>query len=845
MNVFTLWNDMRLKWKLLFLGLIGVILMAASSMLLTNYTNKTISGEVEKAMLHEAEMQGKLIAEGVLNMVKTQDQLLRIKLSGDLAVARNYLKAEGGAKLSHESVTWKAINQFNQNAISVKLPIFLAGNNWLEQNYSSGKETLIVDKVKEMVGGTCTIFQIMNQQGDMLRVATNVIGHDGNRAIGTYIPATNPDGTANKVIETVMRGETYIGRAFVVDQWYIAAYEAIKDTEGKIVGMLYVGIPIEMVSDLRKAIQDVNVGSTGYVYVLGGSGDQKHKTIIHRVLGANADLSNTKDSDGKLIIQEMVEKALPTAKDGKPVMYFYPWLDQGATVPKTKFAALVYYEPWDWVIGASTYHQDFLQSLDNVNASFANGWRISVMVSLLILLFICLISWNVSSGINGIIELFKSEMSLLVQAAKNGKLATRGRVDLITAEFKPILTGVNETLDAVIEPLNVAAQYFDRISRGDLPPVITADYKGDFNLIKVNLNNCIGNIRSLADDANRLADAAVAGKLSTRADAARHQGEYRKIIEGVNNTLDAVINPLKVAANYVDQISNGELPPEITENYNGDFNDIKNNLNKCVRNLTRVATEIRVAAENVASGSNELSSSAEQLSSGANNQAAAAEEVSSSMEEMSSSIQHNADNSMQTEKMATKAALDAKAGGEAVNETVIAMNSIASKIAIIEEIARQTNLLALNAAIEAARAGEHGKGFAVVATEVRKLAERSQIAAGEIRTLSASSVKVATQAGEMLHHIVPDIQKTAELVKEISAASREQNVGAEQINKALQQLDSVIQNNAGSSEELASTAEELSSQAEQMRSVIGFFKLKIQDMPNQQKAKKKPETHRS
>jgi len=194
------------------------------------------------------------------------------------------------------------------------------------------------------------------------------------------------------------------------------------------------------------------------------------------------------------------------------------------------------------------------------------------------------------------------------------------------------------------------------------------------------------------------------------------------------------------------------------------------------------------------------------------------------MEEMSSNIKQNADNAQQTEKIALKAAHDAKEGGQAVTETVSAMKDIAMKISIIEEIARQTNLLALNAAIEAARAGEHGKGFAVVATEVRKLAERSQTAAAEISKLSSSSVEVAEKAGEMLTRIVPDIQKTAELVQEISAASNEQNTGADQINKAIQQLDQVIQENASATEEMASTAEELSSQAVQLQDIIGFFR---------------------
>jgi methyl-accepting chemotaxis protein len=180
---------------------------------------------------------------------------------------------------------------------------------------------------------------------------------------------------------------------------------------------------------------------------------------------------------------------------------------------------------------------------------------------------------------------------------------------------------------------------------------------------------------------------------------------------------------------------------------------------------------------------------------------------------------------MQTEKISIKSSIDAKEGGKAVVETVAAMKEIATKISIIEEIARQTNLLALNAAIEAARAGEHGKGFAVVASEVRKLAERSQSAAGEISTLSTRSVAIAEQAGEMLTKMVPDIQKTSELVQEITASSKEQDTGAEQINKAIQQLDQVIQQNASASEEMASTSEELSSQAEQLQDSISFFNI--------------------
>lgn len=198
---------------------------------------------------------------------------------------------------------------------------------------------------------------------------------------------------------------------------------------------------------------------------------------------------------------------------------------------------------------------------------------------------------------------------------------------------------------------------------------------------------------------------------------------------------------------------------------------------------------------------------------------------------MTANIRQNADNAMQAEKISIPAANDAGEGGAAVNETVAAMKQIADKINIVEEIARQTNLLALNAAIEAARAGEHGKGFAVVAAEVRKLAERSQQAAAEINDLSTNSVDVADKAGKLLEVIVPNIQRTSELVQEISAASKEQDAGAEQINRSIQQLDGVIQQNASASEEMASTAEELSSQSELLAEMISFFNVSNTSIP--------------
>ncbi|RZN11658.1 methyl-accepting chemotaxis protein [Bradyrhizobium genosp. SA-3] len=272
-------------------------------------------------------------------------------------------------------------------------------------------------------------------------------------------------------------------------------------------------------------------------------------------------------------------------------------------------------------------------------------------------------------------------------------------------------------------------------------------------------------------------------------------------------------------------VAEGDLSKTIPSASNDEIGDLVKSLNGMVEKLRQIVAEAITAAQNVSAGSQELSASAEQLSQGATEQASSAEEASSSMEEMASNVKQNADNANQTEKIAAQSAKDAEASGVAVGRAVEAMRTIAEKITIVQEIARQTDLLALNAAVEAARAGEHGKGFAVVASEVRKLAERSQAAAADIGTLSTESVKVAQEAGQMLSKLVPDIKKTAELVQEITAACREQDVGSAQINQAIQQLDKVGQQNASASEQVSSTSEELASQAEQLQSTISFFRI--------------------
>ncbi|HKK62120.1 MAG TPA: methyl-accepting chemotaxis protein, partial [Bacteroidales bacterium] len=565
------------------------------------------------------------------------------------------------------------------------------------------------------------------------------------------------------------------------------------------------------------------------------------------------------------------------------------------------------------------------------------------------------------------VNLLVSDAKTLANAAEEGQLDVRADASQHYGDFKEVVEGVNDTLDNVINPLNVAAEYVDRISKGDIPAKIEDNYNGDFNEIKNNLNLCIDSLNGLIDemnhmskehdlgdidvvidvdkfegayhkmaqgvndmvnghitvkkkamacvkefgegnfeaeleqfpgkkafinetieqvrknlkaliaDTNILVEAAVEGKLDVRADASKHDGDFVKIVQGVNDTLDAVINPLNVAADYINRISVGDMPELITDTYHGDFNTIKNNLNKLVeainditskakmvadgdltvnlqkrsakddlmaslndmvQSTAKIIAEFNAASENISASSQQMSSTSQQISQGATEQASSAEEVSSSMEEMLANIQQNTDNAQQTEKIALNASEGIEKVNKASAETLKFMQEIADKIGIIGEISRETNILALNAAVEAARAGEHGKGFAVVAAEVRKLAERSQVSAVEIDELTKNSVKATEESSKMLEDIAPEIGKTAKLVQEIAAASIEQSSGADQVNNAIQQLNQVTQQNAAASEEMATSSEEQAGQSEQLLEMISFFTLEDDKKAKKGAAKK-------
>lgn len=577
----------------------------------------------------------------LVEVISVELQTNKEKVSLSLHLASNYFLRQGKlVESSDEYVSYSAANQFTGATSNVRV------NKW----YLNGKElqnsTDVVDAIKKMGVATATIFQKVPQ--GYLRISTNVIGNDGNRAIGTFIPFDNP------VAQAIDRGQTFTGRAWVVNDWYLTAYEPIR-IDGEIKGMLYVGMPEKNLTQISALFNKKKFFDTGYPYIVGADGN----LIVHP------------SSVGTNISKEEFFQFMLSHKTGQVVRDEYMW--QG----HNKVQYVKYFEPIDAFVSVGFYESEMNKLLNR---------------TMMVILVVTLIS-----------------------------------VGLVILVLRTIV-------QSVVVALRKGVEFAKTVSTGDLTATVDVYQK---------------------DEVGELADA----------------------------------------------------------------------LRNMVEKLKDIVENIQSGADSITGAGFEVSSASQQLSQGASEQASAAEEVSSSMEQMAANIQQNTDNAQQTDKISQKVSDGVQKVGNASKESLVSIRNIAEKIGIINDIAFQTNILALNAAVEAARAGEHGRGFAVVAAEVRKLAERSKIAADEIVSLASKSVNVTEEASELMADLIPEIERTAKLVQEISAASIEQSSGSDQINSAIQQLNQVTQQNAAASEELATSSEELSSQAEQLKELISFFKI--------------------
>ncbi|HEY3269399.1 MAG TPA: Cache 3/Cache 2 fusion domain-containing protein, partial [Armatimonadota bacterium] len=554
--------------------LLVLVVAAAPGVVMVSMTaleGHRVSGDVGGELNRQGKENLAGITRGVYSLCETQQESLKGVLSQNLNVAQDIIRRGGGIHLLPAVTSWRASNQFTKTVQNVTLPRVAVGATWLGNNASAGVKTPVVDEAAQMVGGAFTIFQRMNAQGDMLRVATNVLKKDRTRAIGTFIPAANEDGTPNPIVAAVLQGKPYEGRAFVVDQWYVAIYKPVMDSSGRVIGMLFTGVRQENVNSLRRGILATTVGKSGYVAVLGGTGDLRGTYIISKGGARDGEnVLNATDAKGNHFIEQMVDQA-SRQKRGEVSYISYPWKNPGDAAPRSKIAALSYFAPWDWVIVTSAYEQEFTSAEGRVRG--AMGRLIWILVA-------------ATAGAAMLTIWFGSRFAAkqlvhpIQQCAEAADLLAIGDVSAeVTVESDDELGDLARSMRTVVEHLRDQAAAAERIAAGDLTVDVGSSSEKD--ALGHSMGRVTESLRGLTAETAALSASAVAGHLATRADASQFRGDYRRIVQGVNDTLDAVIGPLNVTAECVDRISKGDIPAKITDNYNGDFNHIKNNLNAC------------------------------------------------------------------------------------------------------------------------------------------------------------------------------------------------------------------------------------------------------------------------
>jgi methyl-accepting chemotaxis protein len=432
-----------------------------------------------------------------------------------------------------------------------------------------------------------------------------------------------------------------------------------------------------------------------------------------------------------------------------------------------------------------------------------------------------------------------ADVGRLAEAGVSGRLSVRADADQHSGSYRNVVQGVNDTLDAVTNPLNTAAQYLSRIAHGDIPAQITEAYQGDFNAIRENLNRLIENIQRLIADADTLHKAALAGRLEVRAGLEAHHGAYRDIVAGFNQTFDAMVEPIADVVRVLGALAKGDLNQTMPKHYQGTFGELARDVQVTTENLAGSVQVIMDATDAIQIAAREIAAGNADLADRTSQQAASLQETASTMEQFAATVRNSADNAKHANAMVTDASRVAREGGTKVNQLIQTMhnindsaNRIVDIISVIDGIAFQTNILALNAAVEAARAGEQGRGFAVVASEVRNLAQRSAAAAKEIKVLIGDSVNkvhegaaLVDEAGRNMEDIVTAVNRVTTIMAEITSATVEQHSGISQVNQAVTRIDETTQQNAALVEQASAAAESLEEQSNSLTEAVSYFKL--------------------
>jgi len=634
---------LSLTLRLLILGAIFTVLPTVIIFLSVYVQNNKVLDSVlsEAEKLTNSDL--KHITEGVYSLCETQHEVLESFVGKSLDVAHKLVEVSGGITVNTDSLlTWEGTNQFTKEKQSVTLPLMKIGDKPIEPNKDPKIPSPIVDDVKNLQNVTCTIFQRMNDTGDMLRVCTNVLTKEGQRAIGTYIPVKEPDGTLNAVVNTVLKGERYKGRAFVVDRWYITAYDPIYDSEGKVVGMLYTGIPQESATALRKAIMDIVIGKTGYVFVLNGKGANKGYCVIsYKGTRDGQNEWETKNADGEYFIQNIINKAL-NLKGKETAIHYYTWKKADDPVSRKKIAMIMYYEPWDWVIGTSAY-VDELQEVDaKIRGTFRN--QVILIITLTsIILVVALIVWffmakRLTSHITDLSNLLNEsanqvdsasehlasssqDMASQVSNQASSLEETSASLEEISSHVQESASNSEEAKNKILEIQNATEQ--SSIAVTELNQAMSAIKKSSDETAKI-----IKTIEEVAFQTNLLA-------LNAAVEAAR-AGEagrgFAVVAEEVRNLAQRSALAAKETAELLKQSQiNVAKGAEVSEKV---FSAIQT-ITESVQKTVTLITEISTASIEQAQGIEQINMALSSINQVSQNISATSEETASTAEELS------------------------------------------------------------------------------------------------------------------------------------------------------------------------------------------------------------------